>query len=53
MAHEIPRKEWQPEIKHMESLGVKLELEPLSNKRFSFITEKYLPKKLRDRQWLD
>jgi DNA topoisomerase-6 subunit A len=47
------RKEWQREIKHMEALGVKLELEALSNKRFSFITEEYLPKKLREKQWLD
>jgi DNA topoisomerase-6 subunit A len=47
------RKEWQREIKHMEALGVKLELEALSNKHFSFITEEYLPKKLAARQWLD
>lgn len=47
------RKEWQREIKHMEALGVKLELEALSNKHFSFITEEYLPKKLAAKQWLD
>jgi DNA topoisomerase VI subunit A len=47
------RKEWQREIKHMESLGVKLELEALSNKHFSFITEEYLPRKMREKQWLD
>ncbi len=47
------RKEWQREIKHMEALGVKLELEALSNKHFSFITETYLPKKLAAKQWLD
>ena len=44
---------WQREIKYMEALGVKLELEALSNKHFSFITETYLPKKLRDKRWLD
>jgi DNA topoisomerase VI subunit A len=44
---------WQREIKHMEALGVKLELEALSNKHFSFITETYLPKKLADKRWLD
>ena len=44
---------WQREIKHMEALGVKLELEALSNKHFSFITEEYLPKKLKDKRWLD
>jgi DNA topoisomerase-6 subunit A len=47
------KKPWQREIKHMEALGVKLELEALSNKHFSFITEEYLPKKLKDKQWLD
>ena len=47
------KKEWQREIKHMEALGVKLELEALSNKHFSFITEEYLPKKLAAKQWLD
>lgn len=46
-------KAWQKEIKHMESLGVKLELEAFSSKNFKFITEQYLPKKLRDRDWLD
>ncbi|MCK4342861.1 MAG: DNA topoisomerase IV subunit A [Phycisphaerae bacterium] len=44
---------WQREIKYMEALGVKLELEALSNKHFSFITETYLPKKLKDKRWLD
>jgi DNA topoisomerase-6 subunit A len=47
------KKPWQREIKHMESLGVKLELEAFSNKNFTFITEEYLPKKLKDKQWLD
>jgi DNA topoisomerase-6 subunit A len=47
------RKEWQREIKHMLKLGVKLELEALSNKDFSFITEQYLPEKLNRKQWLD
>ena len=44
---------WQREIRHMLALGVKLELEALSNKHFSFITETYLPKKLKDKRWLD
>jgi DNA topoisomerase-6 subunit A len=47
------RKDWQKEIKHMLSTGVKLELEALSSKDFSFITETYLPRKLKERQWLD
>ena len=44
---------WQREIKYMLALDVKLELEALSNKHFSFITETYLPKKLKDKRWLD
>lgn len=46
-------KAWQREIKHMESLGVKLELEALSSKGLSFSTEEYLPRKLKERDWLD
>ena len=47
------KREWQREIKHMEAIGRKLELEALSNKHFSFITQEYLPKKLKDKRWLD
>ena len=46
-------KPWQREIKHMEALGVKLELEALSNKNFRFITETYLQRKLKEKRWLD
>ncbi|MBK8914632.1 MAG: DNA topoisomerase IV subunit A [Phycisphaerales bacterium] len=46
-------RDWQREIKHMESLGVKLELEAFSSKDFRFITERYLPEKLKRDQWLD
>ena len=44
---------WQREINHMLKKGVKLELEALSSKDFSFITETYLPRKLRDQDYLD
>jgi DNA topoisomerase-6 subunit A len=47
------KKEWQREIKHMLQLGVKLELEALSAKDFSFITETYLPTKIKKQHWLD
>jgi len=47
------KKEWQKEITHMLRTGVKLELEALSSKDFSFITETYLPRKMKDRMWLD
>ncbi len=44
---------WQREIKHMEALGQKLEPEALSNQHFSFITQEYLPRKLKEKRWLD
>lgn len=47
------KKAWQREIDHMLRLGVKLELEALSAKDFSFITETYLPAKLRQKSLLD
>jgi len=47
------KKDWQKEIAHMLKTGVKLELEALSSKDFSFITETYLPEKMKKKQWLD
>ncbi|TWT41009.1 DNA topoisomerase VI subunit A [Phycisphaerae bacterium RAS1] len=47
-------KEWQKEIKHMLSLGVKLELEAFAAKgNFRYITSEYVPRKMRERDWLD
>lgn len=46
------RKEWQRELHHLLKSGVKLELEAFSNKDISFITDEYLPRKLRDKEWL-
>jgi len=47
------KKEWQKEIRNMLKLGYKLELEALSNRGISFVTEEYLPKKIRDKAFLD
>jgi len=47
------KKDWQKEIAHMLKTGLKLELEALSSKDFSFITQTYLPEKLKKKQWLD
>src|SRR5512136_3433870 len=44
---------WQREIQEMVRSGLKFELEALSRRGISFITEEYLPKKLRDRDWLE
>jgi DNA topoisomerase-6 subunit A len=46
-------KHWQKEIHGMLEAGFKMEIEALSNKGISFVTEEYVPKKLRDRDWID
>ena len=46
------KKQWQDELKHMVEKGVKLELEALSAKDFKFITEKYVPEKIKQKDWL-
>jgi DNA topoisomerase-6 subunit A len=47
------KKEWQAEIKRMLSIGLKYELDALANKDFQYLTKKYLPRKLKERDWLD
>jgi DNA topoisomerase-6 subunit A len=47
------KKPWQAEIKKMMDSKVKMELETASSKDFSFITEQYMPEKLKKKQWLD
>jgi DNA topoisomerase-6 subunit A len=47
------KKAWQREIEHMMKSGVKLEIEALSSMGISFITEEYLPRKIRDGDWLE
>jgi DNA topoisomerase-6 subunit A len=44
---------WQREIGEMVRSGEKYELEALSRRGISFITEEYLPRKLRERDWLE
>ena len=45
-------KEWQKELKNMLKVGYKLELEALSAKGIRFISEKYLPEKIRQQDFL-
>jgi len=47
------KKEWQREIDLMLRSGLKFELDALANKNFRYLTTDYLPKKLKDRDWLD
>ncbi len=46
------RGDWQ-RVKHVLASDAKLGLEALSNKYFSFITDEYLPRKLKEKRWLD
>ncbi|MEO8796486.1 MAG: DNA topoisomerase IV subunit A [Polyangiaceae bacterium] len=45
-------KKWQKEISGIVSNGFKMELDSFLTKSISFISEEYLPKKLRDRDFL-
>ena len=44
---------WQAEIKRMLASGLKYELDALANKDFQYLTKKYLPRKLKEKDWLD
>ena len=44
---------WQQEIKRMVASGLKYELDALANKDFQYLTKKYLPRKLKEKDWLD
>jgi len=47
------KKDWQQEIKRMLSNGLKYELDALANKDFQYLTKTYLPRKLKEEDWLD
>ncbi len=44
---------WQAEIKRMLTSGLKYELDSLANKDFQYLTKKYLPRKLKEKDWID
>ena len=45
-------KDWQEELRHMLKVGYKLELEALSAKGIKFISESYLPRKIKEQDFL-
>ena len=47
------KKPWQEEIKRMLASGLKYELDALANKDFQYLTKQYLPRKLKEKDWLD
>ena len=46
-------KEWQRQFKMMKDFGAKLEIQALSSKGITFISDKYLPEKIRKAEFLD
>ncbi|CAM9513121.1 unnamed protein product, partial [Ectocarpus fasciculatus] len=44
--------DWVRELKHMLATGEKAEIQALSSFGFQFITEEYLPRKLREGDWI-
>src|SRR6266700_6404939 len=47
------KKHWQEEIKRMLATGLKYELDALANKDFRYLSKTYLPRKLKEEDWLD
>jgi DNA topoisomerase-6 subunit A len=47
------KKQWQKEIQTMLANGFKLEVESLNSKDISYVTEEYVPARLKDTDWLD
>src|SRR5512134_88537 len=47
------KKPWQDESKRMLGAGLKYELDALANKDFRYLTKTYLPRKLKEEDWLD
>jgi len=46
-------KAWQKEIQQMVSNGFKMEVESLITKDISYVTEQYVPERLKKKDWLD
>lgn len=46
-------KEWQKEFKALKKQGAKAEIQALSSRGISFITETYLPEKIKNKDWID
>jgi len=46
-------KEWQRQFKMMKELNGKVEIQALSTKGISFISEKYLPEKIKNKEFLE
>jgi hypothetical protein len=43
----------RPGRRKLRGCGLKYELDALANKDFQYLTKKYLPRKLKEKDWLD
>ena len=46
-------KVWQREFKQMKQYGAKAEIQALSSRGITFVSEKYLPEKIKEKDWID
>jgi DNA topoisomerase-6 subunit A len=46
-------KAWQRQFKMMKSFGAKAEIQALSARGITFITDKYLPSKIKNKEWIE
>jgi DNA topoisomerase-6 subunit A len=46
-------KPWQRQFQMMKSFGAKAEIQALSSRGISFISEKYLPEKIKNQDWIE
>ena len=46
-------KDWQRQLKMMKDLGAKAEIQALSSKGVSFISDVYLPEKIKNKEFID
>lgn len=49
----VKHKDWQRQFKMMKEFDAKVEIQSLSSKGISFISEKYLPEKIKKKDWLE
>jgi DNA topoisomerase-6 subunit A len=49
----VDHKAWQREIEHMLRNGFKMEVESLITKDISYVTEEYVPQRLKKKDWLE
>ncbi len=49
----VKNKDWQRQFKLMKEFGAKVEIQALSSRGITFISERYLPEKIKGKMWID